>query len=177
MRLLTLRLPLPLAGLGLPDPCALPSLTLASSEDSAWAWMDDPPPLPVPEACPLVGEPAEGWDADHVVLLVPDLAGTLEALDGVGLVPRLRVEVRGRPTAFYRVGTLLEVVEAPVRAPLVGGVALVTDEPLPAVVLRWRALGFDVTDPREALQPGRRIATVRNLRVGLAVMSPDRALP
>jgi hypothetical protein len=36
-------------------------------------------------------------------------------------------------------------------------------------------MGRDVTDPRDALQPGRRIFTVRATETGFAVMSPDAA--
>jgi hypothetical protein len=73
------------------------------------------------------------------------------------------------------VGPLLEVIESPVRAPAVYGVALVTDEPLEVVALRWRSMGREVTDPKPAIQPGRRIMTVQSVEAGLAVMSPDRA--
>jgi hypothetical protein len=55
------------------------------------------------------------------------------------------------------------------------GVALVTTEPLETVILNWRSRGLDVTDPTPAIQPGRRIFTVRGTAAGLAVMSPDGA--
>jgi hypothetical protein len=84
--------------------------------------------------------------------------------------------VKGRPRAFYRVGTILEVVESPVRAPALYGVALVTEESLQAVALRWRALGIEVGDIHAAIQPGRRIFSVGAVEAGLAVMSPDRSL-
>ena len=35
--------------------------------------------------------------------------------------------------------------------------------------------GLDVTDPRPAIQPGRRIFTVKGTAAGLAVMSSDAA--
>jgi hypothetical protein len=71
---------------------------------------------------------------------------------------------------------VLEVIESPVRAPSIFGVALATEEPLEVIVLRWRSSGFAVDDPRSAIQPGRRIVTVRGLDAGLAVMTPDRAV-
>ena len=83
--------------------------------------------------------------------------------------------VRGRPAAFFRVGPILEVIESPVRRAALYGVVLTTEEPLESVVLRWRSMGRDVTDPKPAIQPGRRIFTVRATAAGLAVMSPDRA--
>ena len=41
----------------------------------------------------------------------------------------------------------------------------------------FRARGLDVGDPIPAVQPGRRIFTVKGTEAGLAVMSPDRARP
>ncbi len=79
--------------------------------------------------------------------------------------------------AFYRVGTILEVIESPVRNPSLYGIALVTAEPLETAALRLRALGNDVGDPHDAIQPGRRIMTVRGFEAGLALMSPEGAAP
>ncbi len=138
---------------------------------------DLPPHSRWPAPSPTSGTIAPGWDLDHVVLLVGDLDEVVVALAEVGRAPRLRMEVMGRPTAFFRVGTLLEVIQSPVRSPALSGVALVTKEPLEVVALRWRATGLEVTDPRPAIQPGRRIFTVGALEAGLAVMSPDRAAP
>jgi hypothetical protein len=86
------------------------------------------------------------------------------------------MQVGGRPAAFFRVGTLLELIESPARAPVIYGVALTTADSLEAVALRWRSLGHDVGDPKPAVQPGRRIMTVRAIEIGLAVMSSDRAV-
>ena len=106
-------------------------------------------------------------------MLVPDLDAAVERLSSLGVEPRLRLVIKDRPTAFFRVGPVLEVIESPVRAPALYGVALVTDEPLEVVALRWRSMGREVSDPKPALQPGRRILTVRDTEAGLAVMSPD----
>jgi hypothetical protein len=86
------------------------------------------------------------------------------------------MQVGGRPAAFFRVGPILEVIESPVRQPAIYGVALTSEESLETVALRWRSLGRDVGDPHRAVQPGRRIMTVRATEVGFAVMSPDRAV-
>jgi hypothetical protein len=107
--------------------------------------------------------------------MVPDVEEAVITMAEIGLDPRLRMDVKGRPTAFFRVGPVLEVIESPVRGPSLYGVALVAEEPLEVVALRWRSLGREVTDPRDALQPGRRIFTVRATEAGLAVMSPDAA--
>jgi hypothetical protein len=172
--LTTLRLPLPWDEFDLPNPLATRTTVLTTGA-IGWAWDADGPDFGVPAVDPGHGTEAPGWDLDHVVLLVPDLDAAVQTMAAAGTAPRLRIEVRGRPTAFFRVGPLLEVIESPVRVPAVFGVALVTDEPLEVVALRWRALGRDVTDPRPAIQPSRRIFTVRATETGLAVMSPDRA--
>lgn len=175
-RLTTLRLPLPWDEFALPNPLRAGSTVLATGS-IGWAWNGLVPWFGIEEIPAETGTPAPGWGLDHVVLLVPDLEEAVANMSVADLAPRLKVDVRGRPTAFFRVGPLLEVIESPVRAPAIYGVALVTDEPLEVVALRWRSMGRDVTDPKPAMQPGRRILTVRAVEAGLAVMSPDRAAP
>ncbi len=135
--------------------------------DVAWAWERHGPDFGIPsfEAPPAMV--AEGWEVDHVVLLVPDVEPVVEKLAGS---LRLRMEVQGRPTAFFRVATVLEVIQTQVPAPRLYGVALATGEPLDEVASRWREDGHDVSEVRDAIQPGRRIFTVRGLRAGLVVM-------
>ncbi len=171
-----LRLPLPWDEFDLPNPLRTRS-TVLTTGDTAWAWSGHVPDMGIATCDAGEGVAEEGWDLDHVVLLVPDLEGAIGTLAGAGTSPRIRMEVKGRPTAFFRVGPLLEVIQSPVRKPSLYGVALVTEEPLEVVVLRWRSLGREVTDPRPAIQPGRRIFTVRATEAGLAVMSPERAVP
>ncbi len=173
--LTAVRVPLPWDEFALPNPLQTRSTVLLTGE-IAWAWEPAAPDFGIDACEGVVGTTADGWDLDHVVLLVADLDEAVATMQGIGADPRLRLTVRGRKTAFFRVGPLLEVVESPVRAPALFGVALVTDEPLETVALRWRSLGRDVTDPRPAMQPGRRIMTVRATEAGLAVMSPDRAV-
>ena len=177
--LTAVRLPLPWDEFDLPNPLMTRS-TVLTTGDPAWAWEGgataDAPVLGIPDCPSPIGTRVDGWDLDHVVLLVPDLDQAAADLADIGLSARLRIDVRGRQTAFYRVGPLLEVIESPVRAPSLFGTALVTEEPLEVVALRWRSIGRDVTDPRPAVQPGRRIITVRATEAGLAVMSPDRAV-
>jgi hypothetical protein len=174
--LTSVRLPLPWDEFDLPNPLAT-RVTVLGTGDPAWGWGGATPDLGVPATDDdVAGVTAPGWDLDHVVLLVPDLEAAVTAMGVAGHAPRLRLAVRGRPTAFFRVGPVLEAIESPVRTPALFGVALVTDEPLETVVLRWRSLGRDVGDPRPALQPGRRIFTVHATEAGLAVMSPERAV-
>ncbi|MCP4309256.1 MAG: hypothetical protein GY926_03660 [bacterium] len=173
--LTTVRLPIPWELFGLPQALQTRTTCLIDGPP-AWAWEGAAPDLGIPVIPAQTGESAEGWDLDHVVLLVPDLAATIDALAAAIGSPRLRTEVKDRPTAFYRVGPLLEVVESPVRAPALYGLALVTTQPLEVTVLNWRSRGLDIADPQPAMQPGRRIFTVRGTEAGLAVMSPDGAI-
>jgi hypothetical protein len=171
-----LRLPLPWDEFDLPNPLTTRSTVLLTG-DPAWRWSRDLPEFPIPTCEGEEGTAADGWDLDHIVLLVPDVEDAVATLAAIDVAPRLRIDVRGRPTAFFRVGPLLEVIQSPVREPVLYGLALVTEEPLETVVLRWRSLGREVTDPKPAIQPGRRIFTVRATEAGFAVMSPDKAVP
>jgi len=122
---------------------------------------------------------------DHVVLMSPDLGRTLEDLKADGFeLRRIREgETPGGSTrqAFFRVGEpILEVVQAP------EGTSVARDPEGPA---RLWGLAFLVEDleqttsmlgdlagtPREAVQRGRRIATLRpeaGLGPAIAFMTP-----
>ena len=108
---------------------------------------------------------------DHVVMLSPDLDRTVEELESQGFDLRRRREgpTPGGSTrqAFFRAGEpILEVVQAP------EGSSVARDPNGPA---RLWGLAFAVADmeqtaealgdllgrPRDAVQPGRRIATLR----------------
>ena len=175
--LTTVRLPIAWPEFGFPHRLQAGPTCLVGSGDPAWAWEGAAAPLGIASCPPATGTTVDGWTTDHVVVLTPSVEEAITRLGTIGLAPRLRMPVQGRPTAFFRVGPVLEVIEAPVRASAIFGVALVTHESLEAVALRWRSLGHEVTDPRPAIQPARRILTVRGLQAGLAVMSPDRAPP
>jgi len=122
---------------------------------------------------------------DHVVAFTPDLDRTADALRAAGLTfRRLREEPTpgGAPRqAFFRMGeVLLEVVQAPpgsriarrpdLPARLWGISCLVAD--LDATAAH---LGPLLGEPRDAVQPGRRIATLRReagLGPAVAFISP-----
>jgi len=104
---------------------------------------------------------------DHLVVRTPDFARTLAALGALGLEPRrLRPPDQVRPVemAFFRLGEAILEVVGPTEAP-----AGAEGEPA-----RFSGLAFTVADleasatllgdrlgrPRDAVQPGRRIATV-----------------
>jgi hypothetical protein len=118
---------------------------------------------------------------DHVVVMTPDLARTNEALSSVGLDLRRVRDVPGteplRQQAFYRSGeVVIEVVGTAEPtgthpASLWGLVTVVSDIDAAAA-----HLGNMLATPKDAVQPGRRIATVRKeagLGVPLAFISPD----
>lgn len=111
---------------------------------------------------------------DHVVLLSPDLRRTVSALSAIGMHPRRTrdAEISGAPIRqiFYRLGTvILEVVGAPDAADagpstLWGLTYTVADIDATAAFL-----GDHTAPVQEAVQPGRRITTVRNLELGMSV--------
>lgn len=110
---------------------------------------------------------------DHVVVMTPDLARTFAALEAAGLELRRVREAGEARQGFYRVGeAVLEVVgdvDPPGPARFWGLVAIVSD--LDAAAAR---LGASLGTVRDAVQPGRRIATVREdagLGVPVALMS------
>jgi hypothetical protein len=134
---------------------------------------------PAPDPAPPSTHPNSAMAIDHVVVATPDLERTAGALAAAGLEQRRRREAgsRGRPVvqAFYRLGeVVLEVVgssEAPAGpARFWGMVFTVADLDACAA-----ALGERLGAIRDAVQPGRRIATVRpqaGLGVPVALMSP-----
>jgi hypothetical protein len=99
---------------------------------------------------------------DHVVALTDSLARTTAALEGAGFERR---RVTG-PMAFFRFGPcILELVERG-SAPALWGVVFVVDD-LDGVP--------GTGEPRDAVQPGRRIATVSReagLTTAVAFMTP-----
>ena len=169
MTLIGVRLPIPWSGLGFTTPW-LAGATVVDDGRVAWAWDSAVPDFGVAGVDPGEAAAVEGWDLDHVVLLVPSMDEAVAELRAVGADLRMRMEVRGRPTSFFRVGTILEVIEVGVPVPGLYGVALRTTEALEEVADRWREMGHDVSEPRDAIQPDRRILTVKGLDAGLAVM-------
>lgn len=118
-------------------------------------------------AAPAGTHPNGARSVDHVVVLTPDRQRTSAVLDAAGLgLRRVRTGAgtAEQPTeqAFHRAGeVLVEVVgppapEGPGPARFWGLVCAVAD--LDALAL---LLGDDLGPARDAVQPGRRIATVR----------------
>jgi hypothetical protein len=122
---------------------------------------------------------------DHVVAITPALERTVAVLQDAGLdLRRIREEPTpaGAPRqAFFRLGaTILEVVQEPAEAieragaerpAFFWGLAFIAPD-LDATVAE---LGESVSDARPAVQPGRRIATLRRsagLGLPVALMTP-----
>jgi hypothetical protein len=135
---------------------------------------------PEPTAAPPAAHPNGITAFDHVVAIAPALDRTVAALQAAGLDLR---RIREQPTpagaprqAFFRLGeVILEVVQAPDDALERSGGA---DGPAFFWGLAFKVADLDATAaaigeercsaPRDAVQPGRRIATLRR-STGLAV--------
>lgn len=170
-----IRLPIDWTAFGWPERPSLGGIVM-STGDPQWSWVPAAPAFPVAVDATQEGSDVEAFSVDHVVLLVPDLDAAVATMGRIGLDPRLRMTISGdRPAAFFRVGTVLEVIEAPVRQTSLYGIALTHDGSLESLALAWRSLGLTIGDVKRAIQPGRRIMTVHDLDAGLAVMSHDGA--
>lgn len=111
---------------------------------------------------------------DHVVLLTPDLARTVAALGEIGLEPRRERDGELGGTAmrqvFFRLGeVILEVVGAPGVAgegpsTIWGLTHAVADIDAAAALL-----GEHTSPVKDAVQPGRRITTLRTRELGISV--------
>jgi hypothetical protein len=123
---------------------------------------------------------------DHVVAITPALERTVATLQDAGLdLRRIREEPTpaGAPRqAFFRLGaTILEVVQEPAeateraggdRAAFFWGLAFIA----PDLDATAAGLGDRVSEIRPAVQPGRRIATLRRsagLTVPIALITPS----
>jgi hypothetical protein len=158
---------------------SLRDVEAADLDGLATARSERPPP-PAPPSHP------NGIAAlDHVVAISPDLDRTVAVLEAAGLdLRRIREEPTpaGAPRqAFFRLGaTILEVVQEPAEATaraggdrpaFFWGLAFVAPD-LDATVT---AFGDRASEPRPAVQPGRRIATLRRsagLSIPVALMTP-----
>jgi len=135
-----------------------------------WTLVADPPDRSA------TTHPNGVMEIDHVVLLTPTLDRTIADLEGQGIeLRRMREGETGMGTyrqAFFRVGRpILEVVEAddPVRF---WGITFTTADIDAAAQL----LGEKVGRVKDAVQPGRRIATMRKeagLGFPVALISPN----
>lgn len=119
---------------------------------------------------------------DHVVLLSPDLDRTVRALAAVGVEPRRErdTELGGRPMRqiFFRLGeVIVEVVGSP---------GANSDGPSTLWGLTYVVADIDATASffgdrtapvKDAVQPGRRITTVRHRDLGMSVATAMISAP
>jgi hypothetical protein len=127
-------------------------------------------------------EPSESVDhpngatvIDHVVLLSPDLARTTTALEAIGLDVRRVREVPPDQYSFparqvfFRAGEVIIELVGPTETKGDGpagfyGIAVNVAD----LDATKAALGDLLTDPKDAVQPGRRIATLKTRDLGIA---------
>ncbi|BBX90744.1 glyoxalase [Mycolicibacterium boenickei] len=111
---------------------------------------------------------------DHVVLLSPDLGRTVSSLTAIGVAPRRErdAELGGRRVrqVFFRLGeVILEVVGSPETTSAgpstLWGITYVVDD----VDASAAFFGDHTTGVKDAVQPGRRITTVRHKDFGMSV--------
>jgi hypothetical protein len=120
---------------------------------------------------------------DHIVVSTTDVDRTTAALRSLGVEPRrtrdATVGEATRRQRFFRMGTIVELV-GPVEPEPGGGPARLWGLALVSRDLEATAswLGHRIGPIKDAVQPGRRIATVRTRELGMsvpvAIMSPHR---
>ncbi|BDX30439.1 hypothetical protein TUM20985_09860 [Mycobacterium antarcticum] len=137
---------------------------------------------PVGVPAPAVTHPNGVVAIDHVVLLSPDLGRTLEALATVGGEPRRERagELGGRSIRqiFYRFGeVIVEVVGSPNSA---------DEGPSTLWGITYTVVDIDATASffgdhaapvKDAVQPGRRITTLRHRELGMSVRTAMISAP
>lgn len=155
------------------DRCRVGEVTLAAAPGEGILGLDltDAPvdgPLPVVEVAPAspVDHPLGASAVDHVVVLCGDVRATIAAL---GTEPQRFDERDGRQYGFVVVETALLEFVGPAtpddRPAHLWGLALTVAD-LDGAVAR---LGDACSAAKDAVQPGRCIATVRHEQLGLSV--------
>jgi hypothetical protein len=149
-------------------------------------WPDELDGIPTTRSSAVVSMPAlhpNGiTDIDHIVLFSPDLGRTVEALAAIGVEPRRErdAQLGGRPIRqiFVRFGdVIIEVVGSPDAASegpstLWGITYEVADIDATAAYF-----GDHIAPVKEAVQPGRRITTLRHHELGMSVRSAMISAP
>ena len=121
---------------------------------------------------------------DHVVVETGDVDRTVEAFTEVGMAERRRATmstpVGERQQAFLWAGRVIIEVVGPVEPDHdasmgIWGLALVSSN----LAVTAHVLAEDLSEPRDAVQPGRKIATMRtrslDISIPIVVMSPHVA--
>ncbi|MFW2383661.1 MAG: VOC family protein [Acidimicrobiales bacterium] len=114
---------------------------------------------------------------DHIVVITPNLATTTAEFEEHGFELRRSRPRQDQEQRFFWAGTTIIEVVGPAVAESAGpahiwGLALVSDD----LDASKELLGDRMSDPKEAVQPGRRIAAIRTaqhkISVTIALMSP-----
>jgi hypothetical protein len=107
---------------------------------------------------------------DHVVVSSPDSTRTTSSLEAAGLPPRRTRDIgRGMQQVFFRAGEVIIELVGPTEsngdgpAGFYGLAVNVAD-----LDATKASLGDKLTDPKDAVQPGRRIATLKTRDLGIA---------
>ena len=113
---------------------------------------------------------------DHVVLLSPDLGRTVESLTSVGVEPRRErdAQLGGQPIRqiFFRAGEVIIEVVGPPETTGEGPATMWGITYVVADIDATAAYFGDRTAPvKDAVQPGRRITTLRHHELGISVRS------
>lgn len=119
---------------------------------------------------------------DHVVLLTPDLGRTVGSLARIGVPPRRErdADLGGRPLrqVFFRFG---EVIVEVVGSPLTAGDGPATlwgiTYAAPDIDATATFFGDRATPVKDAVQPGRRITTLRHRALGMSVRTAIISTP
>lgn len=135
-------------------------------------------------ACSPAEHPNGVLAIDHLVALTPDVARTVSVLDGLGVPVRRQREVDAAQYGFPAVQTFFRLGEPILE--LLGGVEPSGDGPCGFFGLAYTVSDLDGLAARcgetlgtikEAVQPGRRIATLRHkafdMSVATAFMTPE----
>ena len=111
---------------------------------------------------------------DHLVVSTSDIERTTAALASIGVEPRRTRDTTAGDAPlrqrFFRMGTIIELIGPPEpdgsdRPARFWGVALVTEDI--EATAAW--LGDRIGAVKDAVQPGRRIATLRTRELGISV--------
>lgn len=142
---------------------------------TSWTLAADIDGLPTPDAAASSIHPNGVQSIDHLVVLTPAMDRTVAALEAAGLPLRRRRETERTVQSFFRMGeVILEVVAGPPGqgpARFFGLAFTCADLEATAGVI-----GPQLHPAKDAVQPGRRIATLDRTAgstVPLAFMSPE----
>ncbi|HEX4905091.1 MAG TPA: hypothetical protein VFU93_06550 [Acidimicrobiales bacterium] len=158
------------------------SIRFIDGSDGITAWgfaaLDDPVTAidGVPTAS-IEAQTMERWthpngstQLDHVVVSSPDSSRTTAALEAVGLpAKRTRDIGKGMQQVFFRAGEVIIELVGPVEPKGDGpagfyGLAINVED----LDATKASLGERLTDPKDAVQPGRRIATLKTRDLGIS---------